>query len=321
MRASLLLKILSQLVLGAVSILCCPPLSKAQSGKDKVVATVNGESITQADVDEVFQSLIGDKAKTASPEGLARVRAESEPAIIEQLIDKKLFLRVAARQEISPEEVDSAIAEVKKALTPEEFKSMNWSEEKLRTEISNDLKINKLIEERAAMLPVINDAEMKSYYDEHIKEFMSPMYVKPRHILISTEGATGDALREKRLTAERLRLKLNAANGANFSELAKEHSACPSAKSGGSLDKVSEGQMPKPFEAVAFSQPVGEVSPVFETDLGFHILIVDERQEATTLSLQEAAPRIAQILMAQRKQQAMADYLRILKLKARIQRF
>lgn len=308
-------------VLGVAPLLCGVEHSAAQSGKGKVVASVNGESITQADVDEVFQGLVGDRAKTASPEGLERVRAENEPAIIEQLIDKKLFMKVAARQELAPSEIDKAVAEVTKALTAEEFKKMNWTDEKLRTEITNDLKINKLLEERAALLPVINDAEMKDYYNGNIKEFTQRRFVVPRHILISTEGATGDSLREKRLMAERLRLKLNAAGGENFSELAKEHSTCPSAKNGGVLGKVGEGQMPAAFEAVAFSQPVGEVSPVFETDLGFHILIVDERQEATTLSLQDAAPRIAQILLAQRKQQAMNDYLSILKLKANIQRY
>ncbi|MEZ5329176.1 MAG: peptidylprolyl isomerase [Verrucomicrobiales bacterium] len=109
-------------------------------------------------------------------------------------------------------------------------------------------------------------------------------------------------MREKRLQAERLRLELNAANGANFSELAMEYSTCTSGKIGGSLGRVGEGQMPKSFEAVAFSQPVGEVSPVFETDLGFHVLIVDERKEATTFSLQQATAQVTQLLTAQRKQ-------------------
>ncbi|MCB1097444.1 MAG: peptidylprolyl isomerase [Verrucomicrobiae bacterium] len=299
---------------------CGLPFAGAQSDPGKVLVKVNGEAITQADVDEVFNGLVGDKAKTASAASLAKVRAENEPLIIEQLIDKKLLMKMADDQEVSAAEVERAVQEVKKALTPAEFKQMNWTDEKLRREISNDLKINKLIEARAASMPGLTDDEMKAYYNANIGEFATPRYVKPRHILIATDGATGDALREKRLQAERIRLKLNAAKGANFSEMAKQHSTCPSAKNGGVLEKVFEGQMPKEFEAVAFTQPIGEVSSVFETDLGFHILIVDERQEATTLSLQQAAPRIAQILMAQRKQTAMDGYLKDLKSKAKIQR-
>ena len=297
------------------------PCAIAQSNPKKVVATVNGDAITQADVDEVFKGMVGDKVKTASPDSLARVRAENEPAIIEQLISKKLLLKVAARQEVPASEIEQAIAEVKKALTPEKLREMNWSEQKLRAEITNDLKINKLIEERAAMLEGPNDAEMKGYYNTNIKEFTTPTFVEPRHILISTDGATGEPLRRKRLQAERLRLQLNASEGKNFSDLAIQHSTCPSAKNGGRLGKVGKGQMPKNFDAVAFSLPVGEVSSVVETDLGFHIIIVDKREEATTLSLQEAAPRIAQILMAERKQRVMADYLGVLKTRAKIQRF
>ena len=308
---------LTVVLLGVSSV----PVGMAQSNPDKILVKVNGEAITQADVDEVFQGLVGEKSKTASAASLAQVRGENEPLIVEQLIDKKLLMKAAARQKVAATEVEHAIQEVKKALTPAEFEQLHWTDEKLRSEISSDLKINHFIEERVASLPAITEEEMKTYYNENIGKFAAPGYVYPRHILISTEGATGDALREKRLQAERLRLKLNAAKGANFSELAKEYSTCPSAKSGGSLGRVGEGQMPKSFEAVAFSQPVCEVSPVFETDLGFHILIVDERKEATTFSLQQATAQVTQLLTAQRKQKVMSDLLDALKAKAKIERF
>lgn len=293
----------------------------AQGEPATVVATVNGEDITTTDVEEVFRGMIGDKVKTASPESVARVRAENEQAIIEQLISKKLLLKAAVSQEVSSEEVESALVEVKKALTADELNAMQWSDEKLRAEITNDLKINRLIEQRAALLPPPDEAEVKAYYNANIKEFTTPTFLEPRHILISTEGETGDALREKRLQAERLRLRLNAAKGTNFPELAQEHSTCPSAANGGRLGKVGKGQMPEAFDAMAFSLPIGEISPVVETDLGFHIIVVDQRHEATTLSLQEAAPRIFPILTASRKQRVMQDYLGVLKTRARIQRF
>ena len=304
----------------AVALTWCV-LTATALGQAKVVATVDGQPITQKDVDEVFESMAGESIKTATPEHIAQSKNESEPAIIEQLISKKLLAIAAKRQKIAETEVETALAEVKKHMGAKQLAEMKWTDAKLRAEITEDLKINKLIEERAALLPKITDDEIKKYYSAHLQEFSTPTFVEPRHILISTEGSIGADLRKKRIEAERLRIRLTKSKGADFSELAEQHSTCPSAKNGGVLGKIGKGQMPKPFEGVAFNQPVGEVSHVVETNLGFHIILVDRRHEASTLTLNEASPRIAQILLAQRKQKVMTDYVTLLRNKANIKRF
>ncbi|MDA0813564.1 MAG: SurA N-terminal domain-containing protein, partial [Verrucomicrobia bacterium] len=110
------LRRLAVVLLGVSSV----SVGMAQSNPGKILVKVNGEAITQADVDEVFQGLVGEKSKTASAASLARVRAENEPLIVEQLIDKKLLMKAAARQKVAATEVEHAIQEVKKALTPAE---------------------------------------------------------------------------------------------------------------------------------------------------------------------------------------------------------
>lgn len=59
---------------------------------------------------------------------------------------------------------------------------------------------------------------------------------------------------------------------ATLAELAKEYSDCSSAKRGGDLGPFSRGTMQKPFEEVAFSLKVGEISDITETDSGLHII-------------------------------------------------
>ncbi len=87
-----------------------------------------------------------------------------------------------------------------------------------------------------------------------------------RHILVKTEE-------------ECINLKTEIENGAEFDDLAKQHSQCPSGKQGGDLGEFGPGQMVKEFDTVVFSAPVGEVQGPVETQFGFHLLEVTDRTD------------------------------------------
>jgi len=67
-------------------------------------------------------------------------------------------------------------------------------------------------------------------------------------------------------------LKTQIDGGADFADLARQHSDCPSGKSGGDLGSFGRGQMVGPFEQAAFGLPVGGISGVIETQFGYHII-------------------------------------------------
>lgn len=87
-----------------------------------------------------------------------------------------------------------------------------------------------------------------------------------RHILVKTEAACND-------------LKQQIADGADFGELARKHSDCPSGKSGGALGTFSPGQMVREFDEVVFSAPVGEVQGPVKTQFGYHLVEVTHRAD------------------------------------------
>ena len=87
-----------------------------------------------------------------------------------------------------------------------------------------------------------------------------------RHILVGTEEVCGD-------------LKEQISNGADFEELAKEHSQCPSGAQGGALGTFGPGQMVREFDEVVFSAPIGEVQGPVKTQFGYHLVEVPERQD------------------------------------------
>jgi peptidyl-prolyl cis-trans isomerase SurA len=99
---------------------------------------------------------------------------------------------------------------------------------------------------------------------------------KARHILIKTSELVSPEQAVARLSQLKLRLE----GGADFAQLAKTHSDDrASALQGGDLGWVSSGQMVAEFEEVMAAIEVGKVSPVFESEFGFHILQVTDRRE------------------------------------------
>ena len=87
-----------------------------------------------------------------------------------------------------------------------------------------------------------------------------------RHILVKTEEECNN-------------LKTEIESGAEFGDLAKQHSQCPSGKQGGDLGEFGPGQMVKEFDTVVFSAPVGEVQGPVETQFGYHLLEVTDRTD------------------------------------------
>ena len=86
------------------------------------------------------------------------------------------------------------------------------------------------------------------------------------HILVSSEDQAAD-------------LKQQIADGADFADLARQHSSCPSGKqSGGSLGQFGQGDMVPEFDAVIFSDlPLGQVSEPVKTQFGYHLIQVQQR--------------------------------------------
>lgn len=85
-----------------------------------------------------------------------------------------------------------------------------------------------------------------------------------RHILVDTEEQCQD-------------IKNRIEEGADFAELARQHSSCPSGQQGGDLGQFGPGMMVKEFDEVVFSAEVNTVQGPVKTQFGYHLLEVTER--------------------------------------------
>ncbi|XAH22990.1 peptidylprolyl isomerase [Xylophilus sp. GW821-FHT01B05] len=121
----------------------------------------------------------------------------------------------------------------------------------------------------------------RAQYNAKPEQFRAPEEVRVRHILIRSTEPNAKA------TAEKLLADLKA--GADFAALAKEKSGDPgSAAKGGDLGFIKKGQMVPAFEQGAFAlQKPGELSPVVETNFGFHIIELEEKKPVSLLPFDE----------------------------------
>lgn len=87
-----------------------------------------------------------------------------------------------------------------------------------------------------------------------------------RHILVSSEEKANE-------------LKTAIEGGADFAQVAKENSSCPSSRQGGELGRFGRGQMVPEFDKVVFSAPVGVVQGPVKTQFGYHLVEVTDRQD------------------------------------------
>jgi peptidyl-prolyl cis-trans isomerase D len=150
--------------------------------------------------------------------------------------------------------------------------------------------------------------DLRDYYDQHRDSYRTPEQVKVSHILIKTPlpGPDGKidekGVAEAEHRAEDLLKQLK--SGANFEDLAKKYSEDPgSAKQGGSLGWIGRGQTVPEFEKVAFSLPKGQTSELVKSSYGFHIIRVDDKQDAHMKSLDEVKAEIEPVIQHQKAQQ------------------
>jgi peptidyl-prolyl cis-trans isomerase D len=142
----------------------------------------------------------------------------------------------------------------------------------------------------------ISDERIDEYYQAHPAEFKTEKRVKARHILIKVdEGADDKTVEAKK--AEAYKIYKLAAGGGDFAALAKKYSQGPTKDKGGELGWFTRDKMVAPFAAKAFSMKAGEISEPVRTRFGWHIIKVEQIEEASKTPLKKASDGIRQKLV------------------------
>lgn len=187
-----------------------------------------------------------------------------------------------------------------------------------RQETAEEAMVRALVE-REVRTPRADAETCRRYYEQNRRRFRSPDIYEASHILFSADRSDSLGYAQAVADAEALLLLLRATPG-RFAELAKAHSACPSAASGGNLGQITAGQTTPEFEQALMALEPGTIGakPV-GTRYGVHVIRLERRHAGRDLPFELVADRIARYLHERVERRATAQYIARLVSAARIE--
>src|SRR6056297_1310371 len=294
------------------------------SGAD-AVATVNGEDISRRD----FEQLIGYVQMQYQQLGMqvqGPQLAQLKAAVLESLIDDELLYQIALEEGYSPteQEVNEKLDITKQQVGNEEsFKQLlsqqGLTEDDLKQEIRKGLVREKFEADRFKSGIEVNDADVRTFYEENPGEFTQPFQFRTSHVLVQVEQDASEEDRKaarKRIESALQRIE----DGEEFSEVAREVSDCPSSTNGGDLNYNGKGSFVPEFEKAALEMEIGEISDVVETQFGYHIIKLTDLKEEEAVPFQQVEGQIEDYLLRIRTQEKRSAYLEEKKASADIRR-
>lgn len=289
----------------------------------KVIATVNGKEIVEGDVQKVLFTFVQQMGGQVEPDKLQEALPMIRERIIEEFLMRRVMLAELERTGISlsDREFEDIKQEIAAELPPDMTLDTYLAETGMtEADMREQMAVRKMVMAAADKIAKPSDEELSAYYEEHKDNFAQGESVTAAHILIKVDENDSAAVKDsKRQQIEDLRQQLLA--GADFAELAKAHSDCPSASQGGDLGAFGRGQMVPEFEEAAFAQPVGSISDVVETQFGYHLIKPAAHSHARELDFNEVKGRISDLLYAQKQQEGVMEYVEGIRKQADIQRF
>ena len=266
---------------------------------DRIIATVNDEVITLSDfytAIPIFLQLNQVRpAALASPDGRRMIAAR----VMQELVNRTLLDQEANKHELQVEReaVEGFVERMARqsGTTTEELRSqlrvagIRYEDfyEYLRLELTKLRVVNVMVSAGIS----VSDDEIEAEFLERYPDGAVEVHYDVSQILLTfPHAATEEARAEVLAMAEDIRGQLT--SGAEFEALAEEHSQDPSRRRGGNMGSYTRGQLPQAFEAQALNLLPGQISEVFETRLGLHIVRLNEQWEESTIDVDEIREQI-----------------------------
>ena len=258
----------------------------------KPVAVVNGEVITKAKLDSLY-------ANIPAQMRLQYEKTGGKKAYLDNYVSKRLMIQEALKTSYDQR------PEVK--LVTEAARESALFDRYIRDVVASN---------------VITEADIRKYYDEHMNDYRTPERVEVRHIVVSWKDRTKEEARRRaeqalaELMPYRIAPNANTDAGrqmlsARFADAARRFSEDGVAQEGGYLGWAGRGQYDKGFEDAAFGMKAGTMSGIIETPYGYHLILVENKEDAGVVPFENARGSAREILLGKKMTEIMAAVTRM----------
>jgi parvulin-like peptidyl-prolyl isomerase len=290
---------------------------------ERIVAKVNGQIITQTELEQQVQEAVERLGPAPSPEEESQRLEALRSQILQRMIENLLVLQVAAERGLRVparffEDWKKGVMKEMNLQTEEEFvrqvELQGMTVEQLRKQFEDGLLLQEVRRTEVDSKVSVSEPEINERYRQHINEYTDPARVRLREIVVRF-----DASNEVEQGAKARRLLQEIRQGADFAEVARMHSESSSREAGGDLGFFEKGELTDALDAAAFSLEPGTVSDVLRLDAAFYIIRVDERVEEHVKPLEEVRSDVADAIFQEKMTVQMERYIQQLRERAKVE--
>jgi len=286
---------------------------------DRVLAIVNNDAITLSEIQEAIAVYKYENRGAAS---------ESSDQLVQQfltrMIDSRLQVQEAEREKILVEEseIDEELADRLKKMnmkSKEEFeaalKAQGIPMEAIRKRIADELRRGRIVSRKVRLRVSVTEEEVTQYLESNRPKLETGLAYHARHILVLPETGAEDAAWENaRIRADMLRTQL--LEGADFAEVAKQHSRDATAKDGGDLGPLKRGELAQDIETQILKLSPGQISTPYRSALGYHIFRLESKETLEGEGLARVRAQIREILFREKFDTRLDAWLKEIKQRA-----
>jgi parvulin-like peptidyl-prolyl isomerase len=284
-----------------------------------VLAIVNNDAITLSELQEAIA--------VYRYENRDRTTENSDQLIqqfLTRMIDSRLQIQEAEREKIVIEEaeIDEELADRIKKMNlkgREEFeaalKAQGIPMAAVRKRVADELRRGRIVSRKVRLRISVTEQEVSQYLEANRAKLETGLSYHAAHILIVPETGPEDAAWENaRIKADLIRADLQ--QGADFAELAKQHSRDASGRDGGDLGTLKRGELAQDIEAKILSLSPGQISLPYRSALGYHVFRLESKETLEGEGLGRVRAQIREILFREKFDTRLDAWLKEIKQRA-----
>lgn len=267
----------------------------------KMKITINGELVAQQVIEQELQN-----QKRQNPHlNENQLNVAAQQSIIDWTV-----IRQEAKKTISTIPaalIDNEYAKLLEQHGGEEqfFKNFELTAKdvpKIKADIEQNIKISQFLQKLAGDAEEPSEAEIAYYYKKHEQDFTIPEQIHAAHVEMKPNPANPAVAYNE---MKDIRQKL--LQGGDFAKIANDFSSCQD--EGGDLGWFAPGHMVEGFDAIVFSMNIGEISPIFLTEFGYHIATIYEKKPAQLKPLDEVREEILDRLKTEKGDELIGKWV------------